>query len=78
MLASREGYVDAEQRVSIAAGEAKSVSLQLEESKSVLSAWWLWTTIGVAVAGGTAAAIVLATRPAAIYCIGRASGVDCD
>jgi hypothetical protein len=69
--AAAEGHEDIEQRVTVEAGGSQNVSLSLEETESIASAWWLWTVIGVGIAGGVAGAIVAATRPDAIYCAGR-------
>ena len=61
----------------LTSGETARLELVLERETSLLGAWWLWTAIGVAVAGGTTA-IVLATRPATRCLCTSVNGVGCE
>jgi tetratricopeptide (TPR) repeat protein len=42
---------------------ALHLQLEVERAREVTEEWWFWTTIGVVVAGGVVAGVVLATNP---------------
>ena len=63
VLATLPDPEDASTRVEVVAGKEAHVALILEPSRSVLGSPWLWTAIGVAVAGGALAAILASTQP---------------
>jgi hypothetical protein len=77
--AELDGYASGSAEAVAIAGKDTRVGLTLEEEKSLLSSPWLWAAIGVAAAGGAAAAII-ATRPTErCLCItvnGSACGCD--
>ncbi|MBX3219298.1 MAG: PEGA domain-containing protein [Labilithrix sp.] len=59
---SRDGYESAETSAVLAAGEKKVVDVPMAERASILSRWWFWTAVGVAVAGGVATVFALTTE----------------
>jgi hypothetical protein len=65
LLARRDGYDDADSPVVLAAGASRELTLTMERSVPVTRRWWLWTGLGVVVAGGAAAtAALLIEKPA--------------
>lgn len=59
------------------AGQETRVGLTLEEESSLLGSPWFWGVVGVAVAGGTTAAII-ATRPKTRCLCIMINGVGCE
>lgn len=58
--ATAPGYNRSAQTVRLARGERRRLELALQRSGGgVLSRWWLWTIVGVAVAGAATAAVLL-------------------
>ncbi len=57
-----DGYVPLEQRLDVALRDEQRLALRLEPEPGILSTWWFWTAVGVAVAGGVTAAVI-AARP---------------
>lgn len=45
--------------MTLAAGERRDLDIELREPPGILSRWWFWTAIGVAVAGGAVGAYAL-------------------
>ncbi len=45
--------------MTVAAGDRRELDLELREPPGVLSRWWFWTAVGVAVAGGVVGAYAL-------------------
>ena len=62
ILARHEGFDDARLSLLIAPGALRDVSIPLERSRSVLSRWWFWSAVGVAVAGGVVLTYALTTE----------------
>jgi hypothetical protein len=56
---SHEGYLTSTNTVLTRAGETKTLAVELERERSVLSRWWFWTTVGAVVAGGAITAVAL-------------------
>ena len=56
---TREGFKSASSTVDMKPGEKKTVDLSLEKEGTVFGKWWFWTGVGVVVAGGVVAAILL-------------------
>ena len=61
----RDGYRTARTSAMLAAGERRDVSVSLEAEGSILGKWWLWTAVGVVVAGGVVTVIALTTEKSA-------------
>jgi len=57
-----EGYDDARVSLVLAPGATRDVSVPLEKSRSVLTRWWFWSAVGVAVAGGVVLTYALTTE----------------
>jgi hypothetical protein len=53
----------------LAPGESLALTVELEEETAIYEAWWFWTAIGVAVAGGAAAIGFAASRPPTCLCV---------
>ncbi len=53
--ASHEAFSDAMTQVAINGGQRKELRLDPQARPSVLTRWWFWTIVGVAVVGGAAA-----------------------
>jgi hypothetical protein len=63
------GFTRNAQTVTLARGETRQLDVQLERAGGgILSQWWLWTAVGVVVAGGVAASVVLLSHEAAPDC----------
>ncbi len=75
--AEADGHLPGTAAAVVTGGQESSVALSLVEESSVLGAWWFWTAIGVAVAGGTAAALV-ATRSTTRCLCTTLNGVGCE
>ncbi|MFO0728396.1 MAG: hypothetical protein U1E65_31765 [Myxococcota bacterium] len=75
--ASADGYEPGQTDVVAIAGRETRVGLTLEESNPVYTAWWFWSAIGLAVAGGTTAAILATRSTTRCFCIDIA-GHGCD
>ncbi len=65
LLLSRDGYRDLTASAVVERGRRHELDLKLEKTPSILTRWWFWTIVGVAVAGGVAIAIVANTERAA-------------
>ena len=66
VLATLDGYEDAQVPVVVSAGDAKRpVPITLTKSAPLTSKWWFWTTIGVVVVGGVAVTAALLTEKSA-------------
>jgi hypothetical protein len=59
VIATREGYETERRTVALERGADVVLDLPLEEEGSVLTSWWLWTTIGVAVAAAVVIPVVV-------------------
>ena len=75
VIAAREGYEEDDVVVNAIAGQIHDVELELSTS-TVLTSWWLWTIVGVAVAGAGAATIYAATRDPGHCYPARTGGCD--
>jgi hypothetical protein len=65
LLLSRDGYRDLGTSTVVERGRRHELDLHLEKTPSVLTRWWFWTIVGVAVASGVAFTIAAFTeRPA--------------
>ncbi len=65
LLLARDGYRDLATSAVVERGRRRELDLRLEKTPSVLSRWWFWTIVGVAIAGGVVTAIAATTeRPA--------------
>jgi hypothetical protein len=60
--AHHEGFDDARLSLLIAPGALRDVSIPLERSRSVLTRFWFWSAVGVAVAGGVVLTYALTTE----------------
>ena len=58
----KDGFAPTEALVSLAPMERREMALDLERHKTVVERWWFWTGLGVLVAGGVTAVIVVATQ----------------
>ncbi|MBS2013651.1 MAG: PEGA domain-containing protein [Deltaproteobacteria bacterium] len=56
---TRDGYDPAETSIVVKAGEDRQVSVPMATHETITSKWWFWTGIGVIVAGGVVATIVI-------------------
>jgi hypothetical protein len=65
VVASRDGYRDVRLSLVLAPGASRDVSVPLEKARSVLTRWWFWTSVGVAIAGGVVLTYALTTEKAA-------------
>jgi hypothetical protein len=65
IVAQHDGYDDAKLSLLLAPGATRDVTVPLEKSRSVLTRWWFWTAVGVAVAGGVALTYALTTEKSA-------------
>ena len=61
----KAGFIPTEALVSLSPMERRNMSLHLEREKTVLERWWFWTGVGVLVAGGVAAVVVVASQESA-------------
>ncbi len=52
LLLSREGYHDLAASAIVERGRRKELDLTLEKTPSILTRWWFWTIVGVAVVSG--------------------------
>lgn len=63
VLVTRPGFKDHTELLDVIPGQRYTVDVQLipleKPSESVVGKWWFWTAIGVAVAGGATAAVLL-------------------
>lgn len=60
VVVHQDGYRDADQQVSLSAGERRDLSLTPEKEGSVLGKWWLWTAVGAVAAAGVVTTLVVA------------------
>lgn len=65
IVASHDGYDDANLSLMLNAGATREVAVPLEKSRSVFTRWWFWTAVGAAVAGGVVLTYALTTEKAA-------------
>lgn len=75
--ADKDGYERASGVADVVGGSQATLRLSLAEKTSVVKSWWFWTIIGVAVAGGTTAAVV-ATRPTTRCLCVTINGIGCE
>lgn len=67
--ATAEGYNRNAQTLRLARGERRELAVTLQRTEGgVLTRWWFWTIIGVAVAGATTAAVLLLSEEAPPDC----------
>jgi hypothetical protein len=59
LVATAEGHQKETVPMTLALGDKREVDIELHKPPSILSRWWFWTVIGVAVAGGAAAVIAI-------------------
>ncbi|HWZ89012.1 MAG TPA: PEGA domain-containing protein [Polyangiaceae bacterium] len=65
VTARREGYDEASVPLVLAAGNTRTLNVQLEKSVPLTSRWWFWTGAVAVVAGGVALSVAALTeRPA--------------
>lgn len=69
VFASADGYEAGSTSVTVQPGGRAVVQLALQKKSSVWSSPWLWTAVGVVVAGGTTAAIVAAQPGRTCICV---------
>jgi tetratricopeptide (TPR) repeat protein len=63
VAATASGYARSGQTFTLQRAEQRRIDLRLERAGGgILSQWWLWTIVGVVVAGGVAVAIVAASH----------------
>jgi hypothetical protein len=65
VLAHYDGYDDAKVSLLVSPGGERDVTVPLQKSRSVLTRWWFWTSVGVVVAGGVALTYALSTEKSA-------------
>src|SRR5262249_38981817 len=58
--ASHEAFSDAITQVAINGGQRRELKLDPQARPSIVTRWWFWTIVGVAVIGGAAAATTYA------------------
>ncbi len=75
--AAAEGYESAQTEAVAIAGRETRVGLTLAESSPIYGAWWFWSAIGLAVAGGTTAAIMATRSTVRCFCI-EVGGKGCE
>ena len=61
VVVRRDGAEDVERSIVVAAGERRSLNMELHTGTPITSRWWFWTAIGVGVAAG-AATVFIVTR----------------
>lgn len=76
VLAELADHHAATATVAIDAGRLTTLQLVLPEAPRWWGSWWLWSAVGVAVAGGAAAAVWATTRTGGV-CVTGLQG-DCD
>jgi hypothetical protein len=59
LVATAEGHQKETVPMTLALGDRREVEIELHKPPSILSRWWFWTVVGVAVAGGAAAIIAI-------------------
>lgn len=62
LVITAPGHQSSQQELLIAAGQNRVVKMELDrvvKKTPVHKRWWLWTAVGVAIAGGTAAAVAV-------------------
>lgn len=59
LVATAEGHQKETVPMTLALGDRREVEIELHKPPSLLSRWWFWTVVGVAVAGGAAAIIAV-------------------
>ena len=59
VVARASGHETEKIPMTLAAGDRRELDVELREPPGVLSRWWFWTAIGVAVAGGAVGAYAL-------------------
>jgi len=62
IVVSKEGYKSVQLKAIVAVGERKQLDVVLEAEAGLLSQWWLWAAVGVAVAGTVAISVALTTE----------------
>jgi tetratricopeptide (TPR) repeat protein len=62
LVAHADGYYEQRVPMTLALGDRRDVELEMKSTPGIASKWWFWTGIGVLVAGGVAAAIVVTTE----------------
>lgn len=72
-----EGYESAQTEAVAIAGRETRVGLTLAESSPIYGAWWFWGAVGLAVAGGTTAAIMATRSTVRCFCI-EVGGKGCE
>lgn len=60
VVAQRDGFSDASTQVIVDAGQNRTIELNPVEQHPLLKQWWFWTGVGVVVAAGTTAAVLIA------------------
>ena len=74
LLAELAGYRSEGATVDVTAGREAHVALILEEAPGISASPWLWIAVGVAIAGGTAAAIVATRSSDGCLCVTSVGG----
>ena len=62
VVAREDGYDDAKLALLLSPGATRDVTVPLSKSRSVLTRWWFWSAVGVAVAGGVVLTYALTTE----------------
>lgn len=57
LVAMAEGHQKETVPMTLALGDKREIDIELHKPPSILTRWWFWTVVGVAVVGGTAAVI---------------------
>jgi hypothetical protein len=60
IVAHRDGFTDASTQIIVDAGQNRVIDLDPIEQHPLLKQWWFWTGVGVVVAAGTTAAVLIA------------------
>jgi tetratricopeptide (TPR) repeat protein len=65
VLVSHTGFLDRKLTANVGQDEQRQLDVTLEEKRPLVRAWWLWTSVGVVVAGGVAATIAVLSQKSA-------------
>jgi hypothetical protein len=60
IVAHHDGYADASAQIIVDAGQNRAIDLEPIEQHPLLQQWWFWTGVGVVLAAGTTAAVIIA------------------
>lgn len=59
---ARDGFHSSRTSVDVRAGETRTLDVDLTAKTAITKTWWFWTGVGVLVAGGIAAAVIVTTE----------------